>query len=189
MSGYVLASGSPPPNDDALAGILQAMIAGVTGLAGNLIRPRWQPQPPTQPSVTTTWCAIGITGYTPYDYPIWTQDDDTSGSLHRYERVDALATFYGPQSAWYAALLRDGIYIPQNHETLSAQGLKLRSVDETTHLGELINSQYVSRSDIPMSFVRFIDRTYDSIPAIAQVSVSFITDTGLHCTITASQEN
>jgi len=185
MSGYIQASGNPL-NDDALAGILQAMITGVTGLPGNLVRPRWQPQPPTQPSVTTVWCAVGITSYTPYDYPAYTQDADDSGTLHRYERFDALATFYGPQSSFYAALLRDGIYIRQNFETLSAQGIKLRSVDETTHLGELINSQYVSRSDVPMSFVRFVERTYDSIPAIAQVSVSFLTDAGLHCTITAS---
>jgi hypothetical protein len=184
MSGYIQASRSLP-NDDALASVLQQMIVGITGLPGTLVRPRWQPQPPTQPSVTTVWCAIGITSYTPYDYPQWTQDD-TSGILHRYERLDALATFYGPQSASYAAALRDGLYVAQNHETLSAQGIKLRSVDETTHLGELINSQYVSRSDVPLSFVRFVERTYDAIPAIAQISVSFLTDTGLHCIITAN---
>ena len=187
MSGFVQASGSLPPNDDALAGILQQMVVGITGLDGSLVRPRWQPQPPTQPSVTTVWCAIGITRYEPFDYPQWTQDDDDSGTLHRYERLDVMATFYGPQSAWWAAKLRDGLYLYQNHLTLSAQGVKLRSVDETTHLGELINTQYVSRSDLPMSFVRFVESGF-AISAIAQVSVSFITDTGLFCTITASQD-
>jgi len=184
MSGYVQASGSLP-NDDALAGILQAMIAGVTGLPGNLVRPRWQPQPPTQPSVNTVWCAIGVTTYRPVDFPQWTQDEDDGGTLHRLEHIEVLATFYGPQSASYAAALRDGLYVAQNYSTLAAQGIKLRSVDETTHLGELINSQYISRSDVPLSFVRFIEPVY-AIPAIAQVSVSFLTDTGLHCIITVS---
>jgi hypothetical protein len=185
MSGYISPT-TNAPNDDALAAILQAMIAGVTGLDGSLVRPRWQPQPPTQPPVTATWCAFGVTRYEPHDYPMWTQDADTSGTLHRYERLDALASFYGPQSSQYAATLRDGLYVWQNYSTLAAQGIKLRSVDETTHLGELINSQYISRSDVPMSFVRFVEPVY-AIPAIAQVSVSFLTDTGLHCTITVSQ--
>src|SRR5690348_11528259 len=108
MSGYVTAGGNLPPNDDALAGILQEMIAGVTGLDPTLVRPRWQPQPPTQPQASTLWCAFGITGYTPFDYPQWSQDD-TSGTQHRYERIDAMATFYGPQSSWYAGILRDGL--------------------------------------------------------------------------------
>jgi hypothetical protein len=152
MSGYIQASGNVQ-NDDALVGVLHDMVVGVTGLPASLVRPRWQPQPPTQPSVSTAWCAIGITRYEPYDYPQWTQDEDTSG----------------------------------NYTTLAAQGIKLRSVDEIVHLGELINSQYISRSDVPLSFVRFVEPVYP-VPAIGQVSVSFITDTGLHCTITASQE-
>ena len=187
MSGYIQASGNVQ-NDDALVVVLHDMVVGVTGLPASLVRPRWQPQPPTQPSVSTAWCAIGITRYEPYDYPQWTQDDDDSGTQHRYERLDALATFYGPQSSFYAARLRDGLYVWQNYTTLAAQGIKLRSVDEIVHLGELINSQYISRSDVPLSFVRFVEPVYP-VPAIGQVSVSFITDTGLHCTITASQEN
>lgn len=187
MSGYIQPSGNLPPNDDALSGVLQAAIVGMTGLDPTLVRPRWQPQPPTQPSPSTVWCAFGITEFTPYDYPQWSQDADDTGTQHRYERFDAMATFYGPQSAWYAARLRDALYFHQNHATLSEQGIKLRSAEGPTHLGELINSQYISRSDLSLSFVRFVEPVYAN-PAIAQVSVSFITDTGLFCTITASQE-
>jgi len=50
-----------PLMDAALDAVFQALVVGITGLPGTLVRPRWQPVPPTQPSVTTNWAAIGVT--------------------------------------------------------------------------------------------------------------------------------
>src|SRR4051812_9766277 len=35
--------------DAALDALLQQMVAGITGLPGNMVRPRWQPVTPKQP--------------------------------------------------------------------------------------------------------------------------------------------
>lgn len=51
--------------DDPFDAFLQSLVVGVTGIPGNLCRPRWQPIPPAEPEVGTDWCAIGVTEETP----------------------------------------------------------------------------------------------------------------------------
>jgi hypothetical protein len=186
MSGYLSPSVDATPNDAALAAIFQTLVAGLTGMPPTLIFPRWQPVPPTMPVPGTDWCAIGITSYHGYDYPFWTQDTVTYGTAHRYERVDVLATFYGPSSSYNAGVLRDALYLNWNARLLEFNtGIKLRSADEIVHLGEEVNAAMLQRSDLPLSFVRMVERSY-AITAVGAVPVNFITDTGLTCTITAS---
>lgn len=79
--------------------------------------------------------------------------------------------------------MRDGIYLQQNYLTLSAQGIKLRKVDDIVHLGEEINSQFIQRSDLSMSFMRMVERQY-AIPTPLVIPVEFQTDDGLSCTET-----
>lgn len=52
---------APPLEGQALTNFLQEQIVGVTGIAGNLVRPRWQPEPPLLPDATIDWIAFGIT--------------------------------------------------------------------------------------------------------------------------------
>ena len=42
----------------------------------------------------------------------------TYGTAHRYERIDVLATFYGPNSGSNAELLRDSLYLNWNARLL-----------------------------------------------------------------------
>lgn len=165
--GYLSIISTPPLDDDALGNILQGLVVGITGLDPTLVRPRWQAQPPTQPSASTNWVAIGITSYSRYDFPEITHDSQSStngvgfSTLHRFEQINTLTTFYGPQSNGIASSFRDGLYVSQNLETLlSLSGLKLRGAEDIHRVPELINSQYVNRSDVEVSFVRFIERDY-----------------------------
>lgn len=179
--GYIV-SPSIPLDDDEIGNVLQGLVVGITGLNPTLVRPRWQPQPPTQPSVTTNWCAIGVTAYEKFDFPEKTHDCQNSfngvgsSTLHRYERVDTLATFYGPNANGIASSFRDGLYIQQNLETILAlSGMKLRGAEDITRMPELINSQYVNRSDIAISFVRFIERVYP-IQNLLEANVETVVD-------------
>jgi hypothetical protein len=54
---------SPPsPLDgDDLEDYIQQFVAGVAGMDGTLVRPRWQPEPSNIPDFDVTWCATGIT--------------------------------------------------------------------------------------------------------------------------------
>jgi hypothetical protein len=172
--------------DDAVSAIFQEAVAGITGLHPDLVRPLWQPQAPTQPEASIDWCGIGITAYTPVDYPQFHQQGLTSGMQSRLERVDVITMFFGPDSTGNASRWRDGLYLSENYDMLAAQGIKLRSADEIRHVPELINSQYIGRSDVSSSFMRMVNRTF-SDNSIGQVSTTFITDEGLGCTITASE--
>ena len=145
--------------------------------AGSLSRPHSRHLPPTG-------ARCGITHHTTFDYPQWTAITlDLSGTQHRLERIDLLSTFYGPNASALAALLRDGIYVSWNFGALEQQGVKLRSVDDIVHLGEEINSQFIQRSDLSLSFMRMIERVWP-IPTPLVIPVEFQTDDGLSCTET-----
>ena len=57
--GYLTPT-SGPLTEEELQDVLTAMVAGITGLPGKMVRPRWQPKPPKQPEHNIPWCAVGI---------------------------------------------------------------------------------------------------------------------------------
>jgi len=96
--------------DDALSAVFQEAIApGITGLHPDLVRPLWQPQAPTQPEASVDWCGVGITTYTPVDYPQYHQLDINDGLQSRLERIDVHTMFFGPDSTGNASRFRDGL--------------------------------------------------------------------------------
>ncbi len=155
-------SPAPPSEDDALAILLQGMVVGITGLPGGMVRPRWQAVAPKQPEASVNWCAIGVTVSTPDDNPAVLHEGDGDGRdrLIRHLTIELLATFYGPASAGYAGMLRDGLYIAQNWEVLAAQGFGLINVGEALPVPELVNQQWIRRHDMRARMRRAINRTY-----------------------------
>lgn len=181
--GYLLQNFTNNVADDALANAFQEMIVGVTGLDATLVRPSWQPQPPTQPSVMTDWCGVAVHLIESFDYP-----QMIFNKLYRNERIDLIISFYGPNSLALASALRDGIYVPQNYYGLSSQGIKLRSADNIVYFPELINSQYIPRADLPMNFYRMVQRTYP-IECLVGAEVQITADNGDSVLVNISQEN
>jgi hypothetical protein len=161
--GYLSpAVASPPLEDDALTAIFQQMIVGITALPGNMVRPRWQPNPPKQPEPTVNWCALGIAVQTPDDGPAIVHDGSGNGSdtYIRHEQIDVLASFYGPSAMQNAQLLSDGLAIPQNLEQLKANDMNSVDTGVIRAAPDLINEQWVRRYDIQLTFRRKITRTY-----------------------------
>lgn len=151
-----------PLEDAALDAAFQKAIVGMTGLPGNMVRPRWQPTPPKQPEPATNWCAFGVMIRAPWDVPAIEHIGTGNGSdvLRRHEEIDILCTFYGPNAQRFAMLLRDGLVIPQNIEELKSQSLYLVGAGDLRAAPELINQQWVKRYDIGVAFRRQIVRTY-----------------------------
>lgn len=161
--GYLSPSVTTPPlEDDALDAEFQKAVAGITGLAGNLVRPRWQPGNPKQPEPTVDWCAIGIATQTPDDTPHIQHSGagDGKDTLKRHEAIKVLCTFYGPNSKRNAATMRDGIQIPQNLDMLALVNIGLTNVGEIQAVPELVNQQWIKRYDLPLFFSRQIVRDY-----------------------------
>jgi hypothetical protein len=153
---------SPPLEDDALTAIFQQMIVGITGLPGNMVRPRWQATVPKQPEPTVNWCALGISVQTLDDGPAIIHNGTSNGSdtYIRHEQIDVLASFYGPGAMQNAQLLSDGLAIPQNLEQLKAQDMNSVDTGPIRPAPDLINQQWVRRYDLELTFRRKITRTY-----------------------------
>lgn len=149
-----------------LAQVLQQWVVGITGLDGTLVRPRWQQQPPAQPDIGTTWCAIGVLlESSEAGFPVITHDGDADGGLgrdhlRRHKTLDVLASFYGPLGPGYAQRLMDGAYIAQNSEPLLGTGLALISIGDMRQVPEPFQLQWLMRVDVPIRLRRVIDREY-----------------------------
>lgn len=157
--GYLVPT-SAPIDDQALRRFLQAMIVGVTGLAGQFVRPLWQRNPPPIPNFEVDWIAFGITDQRPDANPFHRQDDEDGAAIIRHEEFDVGCRVYGPSCQAITGSLREGMYLAQNRENLYLAGMGLVGFSNTTHIPELINDQWFDRADITMTLRREIRREY-----------------------------
>lgn len=171
------ASVSVPDFDLELDKALQPVVSGVTGLSGDLVRPRWQPTHPRMPEIGIDWCAIGVIDVQPDDNPAMMHDPAGEGhdDLIRHEVLTVLASFYGPHAARHAGLLRDGLYVAQNREPLDAAGIGLVSTDSIRMVPALVNEQWQRRADISITLRRIVRRSY---PVLNILSAPGSIDTG-----------
>ena len=158
---------TPPLQGDALDDALTALVIGITGLDGSLVRPRWQPDPPNQPPAAIDWCAIGITSITPDGNATIihfggrsVNDPNAFDQMQRHEELEVTASFYGPNGASNAGLLRDGLAIAQNREPLVARGMAYINTIGFMALPELVNQQWIRRQDVTLRFRRIVVRNY-----------------------------
>lgn len=161
VAGYLQPSGSGPAEDADLDSIFQQMIVGITGLPGNMVRPRWQATVPKQPEPSANWCSIGVTGieHDANSYESWNQEID-SETFIRHEILTVLASFYGANALNYAGQARDGLYVQQNNATLDQYEMGLVEVSSIVTAPELVNQQWVRRFDLPIRVRRRVVRTY-----------------------------
>jgi hypothetical protein len=178
--GYLAPAVTTPPTEDVdLDTQLQAIVVGIAGLDGTLVRPRWQPVPPKQPAPTVNWCAIGVVSTAPDDNSAIVHHPDGDGydELQRHEQIDALASFYGPLAGTNAAIFRDGLWIAQNREVMLVQGFGLVSTDPALQVPELVNQAWIKRVDIHFRLNRIVSRTYQVLNLLS-ASGTIITEQG-----------
>lgn len=175
MSGNTSATGgfigpdtSPAVLEDPqLTDLLQALVVGITGIAGTLVRPRWQPTPPDQPAASVDWCAIGVMRRTNEDGLSYMGhepgDEETPATdvMQRHQVLEVLASFYGPNAAALADRLVDGLMVGQNRETLAANDAGLADIDrEILTTSELVNARWIERQDATFRIRRQRRRAY-----------------------------
>ena len=184
-TGGFLASASPPPDEDALLdNLLQALVVGVVGLPGVMVRPRWQESPPPMPDANVSWAAIGVVDEDP-EFNISLMHAASAagfpnGLSTSYDNdiVSVLATFYGPSARGLAKRLRTGLMIPQNRELLYATGLQLMEIPgKTLFVPEIVNQITLRRADITLRFRRRTTLNW-AILNIVQMVGSIVSDAG-----------
>ena len=172
---------SPPQEDTDLDLLFQGAIAGISGLAGNLVRPRWQPTIPVVPEANINWCALSVTVEESQDFPYIEHVGAGNGSdtFIRHEDIELFCTFYGPNAQQKAALLRDGFYIPQNLEALNLAGIGFVEADSIRAAPELFNQQWVKRYDLTLRFRRKVQRTYPVLNILSATPEIISDDIGI----------
>lgn len=178
--GALAPVGAQQPADIDLDVILQAVVAGVLNLPASLIRPRWQETPTPQPPRGTNWCAMGVTKTEGDTNPVLSHDSQLPEGAGqdifiRHEQSEALCSLYGPNAVANAALLRDGLQVPQNTETLAGYGIAYVSSDRIVRVPDLVNQGWINRADIRLTFRRKITRTY---PVLNLLSAAGVIDAG-----------
>lgn len=161
--GYLLNSATAPPADLPLEDILQASLVGLTGLAPDLVRPRWQETTPNQPDFSVNWLAFGAS-LSKADQNAHLEHDPSVGDgvshLSRDEYLEVLLSFYGPQGSSYLTAVRDGLAIDQNRWPLMDHGIKLVGIGDPVNVPALLKDRWVRRIDLRIEFSRRISKTF-----------------------------
>jgi len=174
--GYLLPAPAPTPLEGAaLLAFLQGYVVGVTGLPGDMVRPRWQPEPPNIPQAGNLWAAIGVTSRPTDTYAFTRQLEDTSTELQRHEELDMLCSFYDLGSGGLAdnavALLRDGLQVDQNREPLFLAGMGLVGSDDPVAVPSLLKMRWLYRVDMNVKLRRVILRNYPVLTILSETGV------------------
>jgi hypothetical protein len=143
---------------------MQYCVAGITGLPGPLVRPRWQPNPPPTPDISVDWAACGITrsqaSFSPY-FQHHAESEPGYDRFSRSERVTYRVSFYGPHAGDYAEMLRDGLFIDQNRAVWRANSLGLVEAERIEHTADLFRQQFRDRYDLEIILNRQARRIYN----------------------------
>jgi hypothetical protein len=161
--GYLVPTTPLPLDDEILHRRISNLIAGITGLPGNLVRPRWQPNPPQIPAPETNWVAVGVVTYpSSHGTPVRRHISDGDGYdvLDDPELIRLLASFYGPNCGAYARLCRHALWVEQNWEQLAPLGLSLSDAGDIAVVGEDLNETWYRRADLPITLAQDLTRTY-----------------------------
>lgn len=174
VAGY-LAPSSASIEDTALDQILHDAVRDITGLAGDLVRPRWQTEPPQQPDFSVNWCAFGINRREPDVFAYASSSNGSTTVVEQDELLHVLHSFYGPQSSALTARLRRGLAVAQNRDALVAAGLGLVEVQEDTILPALLKEKWVRRVDVNVIYRRRASSTFQVL-TITSATGSLVTD-------------
>jgi hypothetical protein len=148
------------------------------------VRPRWQAETPKQPEASVDWCAIGVMVTAPDAGPALAHSSAGNGETlsARHEEIVLLASFYGPHGQMFAGLLRDGISIPQNVETLAVHDIGFVECGPIRSMPELVNQKWLRRRDVSLTFRRKVTRNYPILNVLA-ADVHLFDDTHIDETI------
>ena len=161
VAGY-LAPSSAPVYDDALDNTIHDLIVGLAGITGDLVRPRWQPEPPTQPAYSANWVAFGLTGtdVDSFAYEHHSPTGEGPTSVERDELLTYIHSFYGPGAHGLCERFRDGFEISQNRDALRSAGLTLVEVQRAVKIPALLKEKWVPKVDVTVVYRRRTSRAY-----------------------------
>lgn len=148
------------PGGLTLEEFIQTVLVGVSGLPADLVRPKYQINPPKQPDIGTNWLAYGILEDDADPFAYNDIRPDQSNVFQRMENLPVGCSFYGTHALEYAKLLRDGFQIGQNREALQAAKMDFVSTSKATRAPDIVNERWLDRWEMVVNLRAEIIRTY-----------------------------
>lgn len=164
-----------PATGPALRLVIQALLAGLLDLPGNLVRQNWQVDVPPVPAIDINWCGFGVTVVREDANTYSAQTNDTTSEVQRHEEFEVVCSCYGPACEEYAGRIRDGLSIAQNQEALMLAGIACVGVQGPRHVPELIQDRYQDRADVIVTMRREVRRSY-AVFVFVGVTDTIVTD-------------
>lgn len=145
--------------DDPFDTVFHKTIKGLSGLPGDMVRPRWQPDPPNQPPVAASWVAFGVTSIEP-DKNAYLDHTLEGTYVERDEQVTVTLSFYGPQAMSLAQRFVDGIELSQNRADLREQGVAVLYAQNPVQVPALLQGTWRKKVDVQLLCARRTRRLY-----------------------------
>lgn len=154
------------PNNLTLDQFIQTILVGISGLQGDLVRPKWQENPPKQPGIKTNWIAFRTALITPDTYEFTGMDLSGNPFTQRYQNLSVQCSIYGPDAANVAGVLRDGFQIAQNREAMNAVGLKFVNTGYPSLIPDFVNERWVQKYEMEIVLRQMVQRSYAILPLL-----------------------
>lgn len=157
--GY-LRSTSSSPYGEALENLFHDALVGITGLAGNLVRPKNQVNVANQPGFDVNWCSFSVYVEPVLSNAYKTLLDDLTYTVEGTETLSVMASFFGPQYQDAERAWRDGIQLSQNRDELLASGIAFLQFADPVTVPLLLKERWVKHVDLRGTFQRWARREY-----------------------------
>ncbi len=166
--GYMLPiPGDPLPQGLTLPQFIQTVLAGITGLPGPLVRPKWQAKPPKQPDLSVDWLAFGINEDEGDDNAYVGYNADGSAMLQRHVGLTVGCKFTGPNALRYVGFLRDGFQVQANRDALTRANMGFTETSRAVAVPDLVNEQWVTAFEMSVSLRRQVQRIYPIVTLLS----------------------
>ena len=166
-----------PTQDAPLEDQLSPTLATLLGLPGDLVRPRWQPEPPNQPALNADWVAFSATA----DEEATQTSQRLIGTelvMIRQETVDMFVSAYGPNAYSLLTRLNDCLQLGDNRAALQRLGIDFTFKTRTTYVPSLVREINVRRADAHFYFSRLSERRFN-VGQIESASGQVINNAGV----------
>jgi hypothetical protein len=157
--GYLIPTATPLYGT-VLEDLFQKVIVGITNLPGNLVRPRYQVNPPTLPDGDVTWASFSVYVEPVQWNPYKTMENDLTYTVEGEETLTVLVSFIGPQGQEYERRWRDGMQLAQNRDELIEASIGFIEFADAVNVPSLVKERWVKRVDIRGTFKRWTVREY-----------------------------